>query len=348
MQVIKVDKNDQRQGFIEKQQAHKKGVLHRAFSIFIFNEAGELLVQQRSAQKQLWPLSWSNSCCSHPLPEEPTKQAAERRLKEELGFTTQLKRIYKFHYKKKFEDVGYEHELCHVFVGDYSGKAVPDKKEINDYQWIEIDELKEQIKDKPEQFTPWFKMEVEKLGKSGVFNDKEVFPLVNKKGQVVGQAARKECHQNPDLLHPATNIILFNQQGEVLLQQRSENKDLYPGQWTTSTSGHLKLEETYQQAAAREIKEELGIDYPVGKLQPLGKYLNRTAEETELVGFFAGIYNGGVDFNKEEINKIKWIDAEKLFKQLEQNKIKATPCTAGFLKKKANRQAIIKLIKAND
>jgi len=161
--IILVDENDKEIGFEEKIKCHLgEGILHRAFSIFIFNKNKKLLLQKRAEEKMLWPYFWSNTCCSHPRENEDILKAAEKRLNEELGFTTSLKLLGKFKYQANFKDIGSENELCYVFEGEYDGKINPDKKEIADYKWIDMEELKIDIEKNPENYTPWFKIEIKK------------------------------------------------------------------------------------------------------------------------------------------------------------------------------------------
>src|SRR5205085_1876666 len=121
-EVIVVNDLDQETGVMEKLEAHKKGVLHRAFSIFIFNGRSEMLIQQRATTKYHSPGKWTNACCSHPLPGEPTKDAAERRLYEEMGFTTKLEKAFDFIYRTEFDNGLTEHEFDHVYTGEYDGE----------------------------------------------------------------------------------------------------------------------------------------------------------------------------------------------------------------------------------
>jgi isopentenyl-diphosphate delta-isomerase len=162
--IILVDDNDKQIGVAEKIKCHLgQGILHRAFSIFIFNKNKELLLQKRAEGKMLWPLFWSNTCCSHPRENEDILNSAENRLKEEFGFACTLKLIGKFKYQVNFKDIGSENELCYVFEGEYDGEVFPDKKEILDYKWIDMEDLKRDIKKNPENYTPWFKIEIEKF-----------------------------------------------------------------------------------------------------------------------------------------------------------------------------------------
>lgn len=162
--IVVVDAKDNVIGLEEKIKCHLgKGILHRAFSVFIFNGKGETLIQQRSGSKMLWPLFWSNACCSHQKPEESAESAGKRRLKEELGFDCPLKFLGKFIYQADYKEIGSENELCYVMKGQYSGKADPDPKEVADLKWVGMEQLKDDVKKNPGAYTPWFKIELEKF-----------------------------------------------------------------------------------------------------------------------------------------------------------------------------------------
>jgi isopentenyl-diphosphate delta-isomerase len=158
--LILVDHDDREIGFLSKEECHRgDGVLHRAFSVFLFNDAGETLLQQRSAHKPLWPLHWSNSCCSHPRRGETVEGAARRRVREELGLGCELDFLYKFEYRAAFRDVGAEHELCWVFVGRAEGSPAADPGEIAAWRYVAPDTLTREIEAHPQAFTPWVKLE---------------------------------------------------------------------------------------------------------------------------------------------------------------------------------------------
>lgn len=162
--LILVDEHDQELGHQDKLTCHSgKGLLHRAFSIFIFNSEGKMLLQQRSAEKKLWPLFWSNSCCSHPRQGETMAIATQRRLQQELGFITNLQYLYKFKYHVPYLDEGSEFELCWVFVGQSDQTIHINKNEIANCRFISGRELELEMQQIPEQFTPWFKLEWERL-----------------------------------------------------------------------------------------------------------------------------------------------------------------------------------------
>ena len=158
--LILVDSNDNEVGQLSKADCHAgSGTLHRAFSAFLFNEKGELLLQQRSSNKPLWPLIWANSCCSHPRAAEDTLAAAHRRVGEELGIQTELSFLFKFEYHAQYNKTGAENELCWVFIGHFAGEPTVDKSEIADWRFIKPSELGDAIEANPEAYSPWLKLE---------------------------------------------------------------------------------------------------------------------------------------------------------------------------------------------
>lgn len=157
-QVILVDENDKQIGLMPKLEAHEKALLHRAFSVFVFNDQGKLLVQQRASHKYHSPLLWTNTCCSHQRDGESNIQAGTRRLKEEMGFTCELKELFSFIYKAPFDNGLTEHELDHVMVGEFEGEPKINKNEVESYKWMTLDEVKNDIKAQPERYTEWFKI----------------------------------------------------------------------------------------------------------------------------------------------------------------------------------------------
>lgn len=162
--LIIVDAQDRILGHGTKAELHEgSGTLHRAFSIFLFNNHGEVLLQQRSAQKRLWPLFWSNTCCSHPREGESYGVATQRRLSEELGMNSNLTFTHRFRYQAQFDESGAEHELCTVYVGKADGDPTANPLEIADWQWITPEALDLWIAQTPETLTPWLKLEWQAL-----------------------------------------------------------------------------------------------------------------------------------------------------------------------------------------
>ena len=159
-ELILVDELDREIGCMSKSACHAdNGVLHRAFSIFVFNSNNELLLQKRSHEKPLWPNYWSNTCCSHPRRGEAMEIAVTRRLAQELGFECPLEYLYKFKYHARYGNVGSEHEYCWVYHGRYDGPTDVNLNEIADWRFVGVAALEAELESNPEQFTPWFKME---------------------------------------------------------------------------------------------------------------------------------------------------------------------------------------------
>lgn len=155
-EVILVDDNDVAIGSMEKMLAHEKALLHRAFSVFIFNSRGEMLLQQRADKKYHSAGLWTNACCSHPAPGEDTGEAAARRLKEELGFTTPLHKAFSFTYRTDFDNGLTENEFDHVYTGIYDGQIIADIDEVQSYRYMPLEKIEEKIKNEPDIFTSWF------------------------------------------------------------------------------------------------------------------------------------------------------------------------------------------------
>ena len=163
--LILVDEADREIGYMDRSRCHAgRGILHRAFSLLIFSRNGELLLQQRSSSKQLWPLFWSNSCCSHPRRAESIETAGRRRLREELGLTCPLHFLFKFQYQAQFDSSGAENELCSVFIGRATERVTINAAEINAWRWISPEALDaEMAGPEKREFTPWFRLEWERV-----------------------------------------------------------------------------------------------------------------------------------------------------------------------------------------
>lgn len=154
--VILVNERDEETGVMEKMEAHEKALLHRAFSVFIFNEDGQMLLQQRAARKYHSAGLWTNACCSHPRPGEITIDAAKRRLYEELGFETELEKIFEFTYKANFDNGLTEHEFDHVFIGNYNGNIKPNPNEVSDYCYKSMEDVQQSLESHAHKYTVWF------------------------------------------------------------------------------------------------------------------------------------------------------------------------------------------------
>lgn len=161
--VILVNEKDEKIGLMPKQEAHEKGVLHRAFSVFIFNKNNELMLQQRALHKYHSPGLWTNTCCSHQRDGESSLEAGKRRLFEEMGFTTDLKETTSFIYKAPFDNGLTEHELDHILVGNFEEAPNINKEEVDSWKWMDLEEVKKDIEINPKIYTAWFKIIFDKF-----------------------------------------------------------------------------------------------------------------------------------------------------------------------------------------
>ena len=157
-QVIAVNENDEVLDYLDKQEVHEKGILHRAISVFIVNSRGEWLLQQRAAHKYHSGLLWTNASCTHPMRGESNLEAAQRRLQEEMGIAADLKELFSFKYHAELDNELIEHELDHVFVGCSDEIPVPNPEEVAHYRYLKIAQLKKELSKHPEHFTAWFRL----------------------------------------------------------------------------------------------------------------------------------------------------------------------------------------------
>jgi isopentenyl-diphosphate Delta-isomerase len=172
-QLILVDADNREIGVGEKLRTHREGVLHRAFSVFIFDRRGRLLLQKRAATKYHSAGLWSNTACGHPRPGEPTGMAARRRLREEMGFDCELREAFAFLYRAEVGGALVEHEYDHVFVGAYGGEPSPDPAEVAEWRWVSTGELRRALREEPQRYTRWLKLVVEGEHRRAVFADED-------------------------------------------------------------------------------------------------------------------------------------------------------------------------------
>ena len=161
--VILVDEQDNVTGTMDKLEAHQKGMLHRAFSVFIINSKGEMLLHQRALNKYHSGGLWTNACCSHPKPDETIEEGAKRRLKEEMGIETDVQSHFSFIYKVSLDNNLIEHELDHVLLGVYDGQVNPNKDEVMDFKWVQPEIIAKDVTDNPTNYTAWFKLVINKV-----------------------------------------------------------------------------------------------------------------------------------------------------------------------------------------
>jgi len=155
-QVVLVNDHDEVTGVMEKMEAHRTGSLHRAFSVLLFNSHGEMLLQKRAQTKYHSSGLWTNTCCSHPRPGEALEEAARRKLRQEMGIEANPRFAFKFQYKAPLDNQLIEHEIDHVFIGQFDGEPVLNEHEAEDWKFVDLHSLKQQVHTDPQQFTPWF------------------------------------------------------------------------------------------------------------------------------------------------------------------------------------------------
>jgi len=156
--LVLVNEKDEPVGLMEKMDVHRKALLHRAFSVFLFNSEGQMLLQRRALEKYHSGGLWTNTCCSHPYPDETPVEAASRRMHEELGFNAVVKPAFHFIYKAALDNELTEFEFDHVLVGTYDGQVFPNKDEVSDYRYMSMQELRVSLEDQPHHYTAWFKI----------------------------------------------------------------------------------------------------------------------------------------------------------------------------------------------
>lgn len=162
-EVILVNEDDEVLGTMPKMEAHEKAVLHRAFSVFVLNGEGQLMLQQRAADKYHSPLLWTNTCCSHQRMGETNIEAGRRRLREEMGFETDLKDLFSFIYRAPFDNGLTEHELDHVLLGNYSGEPRINPEEVASWKWMGLEEVRDDLQAHPANYTAWFRIVFERF-----------------------------------------------------------------------------------------------------------------------------------------------------------------------------------------
>lgn len=162
-QVILVDEQDNAIGTMDKLEAHQQGLLHRAFSVFIINSKGEMLLHRRALSKYHSGGLWTNACCSHPKPDETIDEAAKRRLNEEMGIKAEVQPLFSFIYKVNLDNNLIEHELDHVLLGVYNGQVNPSEDEVMDFKWVQPQIIARDVTDNPTNYTEWFKLVINKV-----------------------------------------------------------------------------------------------------------------------------------------------------------------------------------------
>ncbi len=298
-----VDENDNVIGKASIDEAHTKHFLHRGAHVFIFNSKGHLLLHKRS-KKWTFPNMWDSSAGGHVAYGSSYEETAKRELKEELGIEADLTEVGKIVHSRK-------QDKCNGFVMLYAGKHDGpfdyNKNEIQEIKFFDIDYLIKLAKTKPENFTPAFIL-VFKL-----YLTKLTY-FVDDKNKPIRHASVKEAHEKK-LLHRASYIMLVNKEGRILLQKRANVRN-YPHMWTLSASGHVDYGESYEEAAHRELGEELGVK---SKLQKIGTFKKVDGICNVWAALFLGKHDGPFNFSKEEVEEVKFYTPDEIRQEMKKH-----------------------------
>ena len=282
-ELILVNEKDEEVGTEDKLKAHQKGTLHRAFSIFVFGNQRQILLQQRATSKYHSGGQWTSACDGHPRPGESVLRAAHRRLKAEMGFDCDLKEIFSYVYEANMGNGLTEHEFNHILVGSFNGELKPNPEEVGDYKWEATTNVLKDLQTRPENYAVWFRIAMEKFPTESLGTKQpERLYHVKDDDSIVGPVDRDEAHTR-GLLHRAGMVFVLRPDGTILLARRSASKDTFPDTYDCACAFHVTFGESYEEAAKRELLEETGIH---ATPEYLGKFSFHDPPEYEMVAIF--------------------------------------------------------------
>lgn len=296
-ELILVNERDEQVGTEDKLEAHQRGNLHRAFSIFVFGKKGQILLQQRATSKYHSGGQWTSACDGHPRPAESVAQGAHRRLKAEMGFDCDLKEIFSYIYQADLGNGLTEHEFNHILAGSFNGEPKPDPEEVADYKWEDTTIVLEDMKTRPENYAVWFRIAMEKFPPQNVgTKQQERLYHVRNDDSIVGSLDRDEAHTR-GLLHRAGMVFIVRPDGKILLGRRSPSKDTFPDTYDCACAFHVTFGESYEEAAKRELLEETGIH---AAPEYLDKFSFHDPPEHEMVAVFKCRSNEPIEIDQTE------------------------------------------------
>lgn len=315
-----VDQNDKVIGTMSWGEANRKNMINRAARILVFDNENNVLVQRRSLTKAKYPGMWDVGVSETLKVGEGYDAAAARGVKEELGIKKQPVFMFSF-----FSDLPYSKRMYHVYSCVCDGKIKPDKEEVEEVKFITLADLKKMLK--AEAFTPTGKLALERY-----LTQKEYLTIVDEDDNIIGKATYDELKAK-GLIHRAANVFVFNSKGEVFVHRRAENLNLYPGMWDVKFGGLVRADESYEDAALREMKEEAGITGV--NLTFLFGQKSRRRENLTNRKVFQCTYNGKITLDKTEVAEGKFVKVEEAVKFLEEGKLSpsAEQIFEEFLKK---------------
>ncbi len=298
-----VDENDNEIGKATIDEVHSKHLLHRRSHIFILNSKGELLLHRRS-KKWAFPNLWDSSAGGHVAYGSTYESTTKKELEEELGIKTELKELGKIIHNRKQDKCN---GIVMLYVGHHNGPFYYNKEEIQEIKFFKIDKLIKLVKEKPKDFTPSFVLVFKLFLTKLTYN-------VDDQDNVLRYVFVKEAHEKK-LIHRASYTMLVNEDGKILLQKRSKMKT-YPHMWTLSASGHVDYGESYEETIEREMKEELGIS---ARLEKVGKFKKIDGICNAWATLFIGKHEGPFNFNKDEIEEVKFYTIDEIKRAMEKN-----------------------------
>ncbi|HLD85604.1 MAG TPA: NUDIX domain-containing protein [archaeon] len=315
MQYI-VDEDDNIVGKAPISEAHASRKLHRGSHVFIFNSKGELLLHKRS-KKWTFPDMWDSSAGGHVAYGSSYYETAVRELKEELGISAELNEIGKITHRRTGDKCN---GIVMLYSGQHDGPFLPNKNELQEIKFFSIDKLLKLIKNNPDKFTPSFILAFKLYLSKMTYN-------VDEKDKPIKRVSVKEAHENR-LLHRACYVILEDNKGRLMLQKRSNTVRNYPGQCTASATGHVDYGETYEEAAHREMEEEIGVNV---KLKKIGKFKKVDNICNVWATLFLGKYNGSFKIDEKAVAEVRFFTCHEIRHTMKEHPEEFVPSTPMFL-----------------
>ncbi|MFH1751689.1 MAG: NUDIX domain-containing protein [archaeon] len=305
-----VDENDNVIGKISAEKSETSGLRHRVSHVWVFNSEGKILLQLRPKHKKVFPNTWTSSVGEHVMLGETYEQAAVRGLKEELGITVKPENI---EFLKKFDvEIEGNHEFLSLYKTVFDDEFNPDSIEVQEIKFFSLQELKEVIENNSSSLDGFVKVFLEWFFEKYKLEDlDEILPVVNERDEVIGKIARS-VSETSNLRHRSSHVLLFNSEGKLLVQVRALTKELGAGKFGSSAGEHVRLNESYEQAAVRGLEEELGIKSPFPKIVFLKKFDLKFGKNHEFYSLYKTVFDGAINFDKNEVEEVKWFSLEEI------------------------------------
>lgn len=326
-----IDEDDRIIGKCTRTEAHEKGLLHRGATVLVFNKKGEILIQKRSSQKKIDPGKWAASAAGHVESGAGYLETAKRELFEELGIKAKLYEMGKMREKVDFESGLTENEIFKLYMCEHEGPFRPQEEEVDTVTFISIDELVWMIQQEPDNYmyslkdiTGIFFADVP-VSENAKLLETKMIDYVDDENNVIGFVPKDEAHYK-GLFHRIIWVIVINDKDEILIQQRHRDKDISPLFWDLSAAGHVDTGETYEEAAEREMYEELGIKGELHFIKEgIFSYDHPTGlKDREFYKLYVCRHNGPFKMQENEIEKIRFTAADEIEEMIKEGNEKFT------------------------